>query len=256
MDSSSIQAYATAARVAAYDADMDLMHPNRHKMVEVMIAVLAASGLEPRAVVDLGTGTGFLLERLLRRFPSCRAIAIDGSQEMMATAKSRLGTLAERVEFRSGDFRQPEAFGLKIHSADAVVSAYALHHLNLEEKARTIGYCRRLLKENGWFLNADLVREEDEFLERLTQDMRVSGIVARSQGRDTRFRNAADTRRFLEDLQRNECDQPQKEADDLRVMRECGYSHVTLFWKETREVVYGGIRPAGADAGQVTGAAR
>ncbi|MGP8247684.1 MAG: hypothetical protein ACLQVN_24625 [Bryobacteraceae bacterium] len=42
MDSSSAQAYETSARVAACDADMDLAHPNRDKMVEVMIAVLAA----------------------------------------------------------------------------------------------------------------------------------------------------------------------------------------------------------------------
>jgi hypothetical protein len=123
-----------------------------------------------------------------------------------------------------------------------VVSAYALHHLNPGEKAHLIGHCRALLKESGWFLNADLVVEEDEFLEDLTQQMRVSGIVDRAEGRDPRFPDAAATRRFIDDLQRNECDQPQKAADDLRLVRECGYRHVTLFWKDTREVVFGGIR--------------
>ena len=244
MPSPSVQAYDVSARVAAYDADMDLMHPNRHKMAEVIAAVLAASAPEPRLVVDLGTGTGFLLDKLLRRFPNCRAIAIDGSAQMMASAKSRLGELAARVEFVVADFRQPEAFGLAADSADAVVSAYALHHLNLEEKARVAASCRTVLKRNGWFLNADLVAAEDDFLERLTQDMRVAGIVERAQGRDPRFRTAADTRRFIDDLERNECDQPQKESDDLRILSECGYSHVTLFWKETREVVWGGIRGA------------
>lgn len=202
-------------------------------------------GLELRSVVDLGTGTGFLLDRLLRRFPSCRAVAIDGSQQMAAAAKSRLETLADRVEFVIGDFRQPEALGVETNSADAVVSAYALHHLNLQEKAKIIRHCHALLKPNGWFINADLVAAEDELLEALTQQMRVSGIVDRARGRDPRFTDATKTRRFLDDLQRNECDQPQKEADDLRVMRECGYGHVTMFWKETREVVYGGIRQTG-----------
>jgi ubiquinone/menaquinone biosynthesis C-methylase UbiE len=242
MDSSSVQAYETSARVAAYDADMDLMHPNRHKMVEVIRAVLAASTSDPRLVVDLGTGTGFLLERLLRRFPNCRAVAIDGSQQMVAAAKSRLGALAERVEFVVGDFRQPETLGAEIESADAVVSAYAFHHLNLQEKAELIGRCRGLLKENGWLLNADLVVSDDDFLEALTQQMRVSGIVDRASGRDPRFPDATETRRFLDALQLNECDQPQNEADDLRILRECGYRHVSLFWKDTREVVYGGVR--------------
>jgi tRNA (cmo5U34)-methyltransferase len=242
MDSSSVQAYETVARVAAYDADMDLMHPNRHKMVDVITAVLAAAA-EPRLVVDLGTGTGFLLARLLRRFPNCRAVAIDGSQQMVGEAKSRLGDLAQRVEFVIGDLRHPETLGAATGVADAVVSAYALHHLNLEEKAELLGRCRARLKEGGWFLNADLVAEEDEFLEGLTQEMRVAGIVERARGRDPRFPDAAATRRFLDDLQRNECDQPQKLADDLRIARECGYGHVTLLWKDTREVVWGGVRP-------------
>ncbi|MGO9227891.1 MAG: class I SAM-dependent methyltransferase [Bryobacteraceae bacterium] len=242
MNSSSVRAYEIAARVAAYDADMDLMHPNRHKMVEVIIAVLAASTPDPRLVVDLGTGTGFLLERLLRRFPNCRAVAVDGSQQMVAEAKSRLGTLAQRVAFAIGDLRRPETLRVEIGSADAVVSAYALHHLSLQEKAELMGRCRALLKEGGWLLNADLVAEEDELLEALTQQMRVSGIVDRAQGRDPRFPDAAATRHFLDELQRNECDQPQELADDLRIVREFGYGHVTLFWKDTREVVYGGMR--------------
>jgi ubiquinone/menaquinone biosynthesis C-methylase UbiE len=242
MGSSSVQAYEIAARVAGYDADMDLMHPNRHKMVEVIMAVLAAATPEPRLVVDLGTGTGFLLDRLLRRFPNCRAVAIDGSQQMVAAAKSRLGSLAERVEFVIGDLREPATLHAAADSADAVVSSYALHHLTLEEKVELIGRCRALLKAGGWFLNADIVVEEDELVEALTQQVRASGIVDRARGRDPRFPDAAATRRFLDELQRNESDQPQRLADDLHVVQDCGYRHVTLFWKDTREVVYGGVR--------------
>jgi len=62
-----------------------------------------------------------------------------------------------------------------------VVSAYALHHLNLQEKAELMERCRARLKEDGWFLNADLVVSEDEFLEALTQQMRVAGIVDRAE---------------------------------------------------------------------------
>jgi ubiquinone/menaquinone biosynthesis C-methylase UbiE len=242
MDSPSIQAYGDSARVAAYDADMDLMHPNRHKMAQVMIEILADSGKDPRMVIDLGTGTGFLLDRVLRRFPTCQAIAIDGSREMVAMAQSRLGPVAGRVRFLTGDFRRLEDLDLGADSADAVISAYALHHLSLAEKAKTVERCRALLKPDGWFLNADLAIAEDDFLEALVQRMRVSGIVDRSRGQDPRFRDHAETRRFLDGLERHECDQPLKQADDLRLMRDCGYRHVTTFWKDTREVVYGAVR--------------
>ena len=42
MKSTSIAAYELPVRVASYDADMDAMHPNRHKMVSVALEKLAA----------------------------------------------------------------------------------------------------------------------------------------------------------------------------------------------------------------------
>ena len=48
MSAESIQAYDLPGRVANYDADMDLMHPNRHKMAETIESVLAVSGAPPR----------------------------------------------------------------------------------------------------------------------------------------------------------------------------------------------------------------
>jgi hypothetical protein len=39
MNSTSIAAYELPARVASYDADMDVMHPNRHKMVGIALEI-------------------------------------------------------------------------------------------------------------------------------------------------------------------------------------------------------------------------
>lgn len=242
MASHSIQAYETAARVAAYDADMDLMHPNRHPMAAVILDVLAASATPPSLIVDLGTGTGFLLQRLLTRFPHCRAVAVDGSAEMAAMAQSRLGELADRVRFVVADFRAPAAFAVEPGTADAVVSAYALHHLNLPEKREALARCRELLRPGGWFLNADLIVAESAEMEHLTQQMRVAGIVARAAGADPRFQTAQQTRQFLDELERNECDQPLRESDDLEILTQAGFRHPTALWKHTREIVTAAMR--------------
>jgi hypothetical protein len=50
------------------------------------------------------------------------------------------------------------------------------------------------------------------------------------------------TRQFLDELERNEGDQPIRPAEDLRILHEAGFAHVTTFWRETREIVYGGMR--------------
>ena len=102
----SIKAYDFPERVASYDADMDLMHPNRRKMVDIALEVFP---FDPRAyftALDLGVGTGFFSQEVLRRFPNCQVIAIDGSPSMTEMAKIRLAPQLKRVDLRVGDFRR------------------------------------------------------------------------------------------------------------------------------------------------------
>jgi len=238
----SIRAYDLPGRVANYDADMDLMHPNRHKMAESIENVLAVSGAPPQLAIDLGTGTGFLVDRLLRAFPDLRILAIDGAEQMVDLARTRLGPLAQRVDFRVGDFRDLKTLCGDAGQADAVVSAYALHHLSADEKLQVLRIAHGMLKPGGWFLNADITLAEDDELDAITQRLRVRGIVQRAKGLDPRFVDASATRRFLDELERNEHDQPVRPAEDLRILRESGFSHVTTFWRETRESVSGGMR--------------
>jgi ubiquinone/menaquinone biosynthesis C-methylase UbiE len=242
MTHESIRAYDLPKRVASYDADMDIMHPNRHKMAEVIESVLTVPGVSPQLVIDIGTGTGFLADRLLRAFSGSRIIAIDGAQQMVDLARTRLGPLAQRVDFRIGDFRNLSGLCGNAAAADAVVSAYALHHLSSGEKLELLRVANRLLKPGGWFLDADLTLAEDDELEELAQRMRVRGIVQRADGRDPRFADVKTTRQFLDEMERNEGDQPLRPAEDLRILHEAGFRHVTTFWRETREVVYGGMR--------------
>ena len=54
MKSTSIAAYERPARVASYDADMDVMHPNRHKMVAIALEILPFDPAAPITALDLG----------------------------------------------------------------------------------------------------------------------------------------------------------------------------------------------------------
>ncbi len=54
----SIAAYSPRERVAAYDADMEIMHPLRRRMVEVVLEILPFRPSQPLLAIDLGTGTG------------------------------------------------------------------------------------------------------------------------------------------------------------------------------------------------------
>jgi ubiquinone/menaquinone biosynthesis C-methylase UbiE len=240
MSSQTIAAYDVPERVAAYDAGMQLMHPNREKMIQIALEMLPFRASDSVNAIDLGAGTGYFSAKFLDRFPTARVTAVDGAAAMLELARLRLGPSVSRVHFIVHDFRNLAALAGNESPFDAVFSSFALHHLNADEKADLIRQADGLLRPGGWFINADIVRAETATAERCMQEIRVNGIVRRAAAGDTRFRDAAATRQYLDELEACDGDQPQTLHQDLAIAQRGGLSWVEVLWKEYREVVYGG----------------
>ena len=240
MTERSIAAYDVSQRVKTYDADMELMHPNRSKMVQIALEVLPFPKAAALQAIELGIGTGYFTERFLNNFPNSRVLGIDGAQAMIELAKARLTSLAARVEFVIGDFRNLRELAPGAGTIDIVFSAYALHHLSRPDKKTVLRRVVELLVPGGWFVNADLIVAGSPELESHLQEIRVTGIVERAAGSDNRFIDLASTRRFLADLEKNERDQPLTLAEDLALLRSSGLKNASAFWLEYRELVSGG----------------
>lgn len=240
MSNNSINAYDLPARVASYDTDMEIMHPNRSKMVDIALEILPFDSGASITALELGTGTGFFTSRFLEHFPNSRLISVDGAQSMVELARVRIGSLVDRVDFRIGDFRQLRQIISHTERCDVVFSSYSLHHLSVREKTDVIRQALRFLHPGGWFVNADIIVSESEYMENLIQEIRVNGIVERASGSDQRFRDREATRSFLSNLEGNEADQPVTLMDDLQILKDADLKDVSVFWLEYREVVYGG----------------
>ena len=239
MTERSIAAYDVSQRVKTYDVDMELMHPNRSKMVQIALEVLPFPKTAALRAIDLGIGTGYFTERFLNNFPNSRVLGIDGAQAMIELAKARLTSLASRVQFVIGDFRRLQELAPDAGTIDVVFSAYALHHLTRPDKETVLRQVVELLVPGGWFVNADLIVSDSPELENRLQQIRIAGIVERAHGSDSRFVDSASTRRFLADLERKEADQPLTLAEDLELLRSSGLKNVSTFWLEYRELVNG-----------------
>lgn len=109
--------------------------------------------LPPRmgALLDIGTGTGRLLEIAAPR--AAQALGVDASREMLALARARLSErgLADRATVRQGDmYRLP----LPDASQDAATLIMVLHYA--EDPAAALAEAARVLKPGGALLVADL----------------------------------------------------------------------------------------------------
>lgn len=240
MSERSIAAYDLSHRVKTYDADMDLMHPNRSKMVDVALEVLPFPRTTALRAIDLGIGTGYFTERFLNHFPNSRVLGVDGAPAMIELAKVRLTSLASRVQFVVGDFRKLQDLAPGAGTVDVVFSAYALHHLHRVDKENVLRQVAELLVPGGWFVNADLIVADSPEVENRLQQIRVAGIAERAGDTDSRFTDLALTRQFLTDLELKEADQPLTLAEDLALLRGSGLKNSSAFWLEYRELVSGG----------------
>lgn len=126
---------------------------------EVEVAVRSAlDGFEADLHVDLGTGTGRMLELLATQARA--AVGIDFSREMLRVARTRL----ERAQFahcqvRHGDIqRLPLADGC----ADLVTIHHVLHFL--DEPAAALREAARLLRRDGRLIIVDFAPHHLESL--------------------------------------------------------------------------------------------
>jgi ubiquinone/menaquinone biosynthesis C-methylase UbiE/DNA-binding transcriptional ArsR family regulator len=155
-----------AARVAAaqvyfrqHAAEWDRIR-HLHAADEAVEAEISAALAERpfRSVLDLGTGTGRMLELLGVDIE--RGVGIDLSLDMLAFARARL----DRAGLRHCSVRQGDVYDLSLprDSFDVVVIHQVLHFL--DDGARAVREAARVLRPQGRLLIVDFAPHDLEFL--------------------------------------------------------------------------------------------
>ena len=101
---------------------------------------IVANGRQPlRRFLDLGAGDGALSAVLLSRYPAAEPVLLDFSPPMLDAAKEQLAPLATRPTLIETDLATSAWRDAVIAHApfDAIVSGFAIHHLE-DERKRTL----------------------------------------------------------------------------------------------------------------------
>ena len=134
---------------------------------EVEDAIARALGGESLGrLVDIGTGTGRMIELFGREAES--AVGIDKSSEMLRLARAKLHAASVAASLRQGDmYALPLADG----SADCVLLHQVLHYAHAPAEA--IGEAARVLGPAGRLLIVDFAPHEREELRERAQHVRL-----------------------------------------------------------------------------------
>lgn len=104
---------------------------------ETLIEAVLGSGLKPKRILDLGTGTGCILLTLLHEIPSATGIGVDLSAEACETAQKNAEAqdISGRAEFVNGNWTDSidEKFDLIVSNPPYIPSETIL---NLEKNVR------------------------------------------------------------------------------------------------------------------------
>jgi len=125
--------------------------------VEAALVEIIASA-DPRDLLDIGTGTGRMLEILAPRVE--HALGIDQSREMLSIARVNLA----RAGLENGSVRLGDMYQLAVpdSSFDAVVIHQVLHYA--DRPAAAIAEAARVLRPNGILMLVDFAPHGLEFL--------------------------------------------------------------------------------------------
>ncbi len=111
-------------------------------------------------ILDIGFGTGILTKKLYD--DGYEIYGIDFSQKMIEIAKEKM-PLASLIKY---DFSKGLPEEIKDHSFDYIISTYAMHHLEDEEKNEFIEKLENYLNEDGKSIIGDIAFKTRELLEK------------------------------------------------------------------------------------------
>lgn len=160
-----------------------LQGPMFSRIHDTVLDARTATGAAPRDLLDVGCGTGRLLELAARRWGDAELTGIDVSEKMIAEARRRLQS-DTRFDFKQGD---AAALPLADAAFDTAFSTMSFHHWG--DQTSGIKEMARVLRPGGLFVLADVDAPLLVFL--------FGAVFDRSKL--PRPRSPADIRRLLEE---------------------------------------------------------
>jgi len=120
--------------------------------------LISQGNVEPgHHILDVGCGTGTFVVRLKRQYPAAQVIGLDPDPKAILRAEAKLRRAGVSVQLDRGFSDQ---LPYKDESFDRVFSSFMFHHLDDQERAKTLREVFRVLKRGGSFHLLDFVPKD------------------------------------------------------------------------------------------------
>ena len=215
-----VDPFTDSQAVARYTEGPPRIVPGYDGMQRMTTLLLAERVHEEARVLVVGAGGGLELKAFAQAHPGWTFDGVDPAPEMLKLAEQVLGPFASRATLHQGYIDDAP-----IGPFDAATCLLTLHFLAPEERRRTIAEVHRRLKPGAPFVVAHLSIPQGEGEGDGERGLWLSRYAAFAVGSGIEPDKAANARAAI-DAQLTILTPEQDEA----MLREAGFSHVSLFY--------------------------
>ena len=218
----------------------DLLVVGRKRSLQTMKSFYSHFLLQnkPNTILDLGCGDGILTRELLSVDDSISATLIDGSVDMLETARQKLPGIKD-VKFIHSSFQELIKDDLDLGQFDFTVSSLAIHHLDTEGKKKLFKFIYAHLEDGGYFMNIDTVRAQSDKIEEWQIALWKEGVMEKQPPPEAEAIFEQMVSQYTEEFHYNNVDSLESQ---MTALKEIGFQNVDCCFKRGMFAIYCGTK--------------
>jgi trans-aconitate methyltransferase len=222
-----------------YDTRSEFDKGDRQRQGHYLLEAVGFSGRPVHRFIELGCGTGYFSELVLKAFPSAQGLLIDDSEAMLTEARRRLAAFSNQVTCLCQRIEAaPSAAGWE--SVDLVLCAMTLHLLTPAARRRSLELACEALGDGGILVLIGRFLATDAEHARLLEYLGCSDMRRRMQAVFGPASVASPEMQLARVIQRDR----QREAEEpnahmsieeyVELAKECGFRSAHVMFQEAR----------------------
>jgi tRNA (cmo5U34)-methyltransferase len=176
--------------------------------------------IEPDIWLDIGCGTGTLVQKALEEFDNTYFILADPSQEMLNLARNKLSKQFDRLKF----LEPAETGNITIGDCkpDVITAIQSHHYMSLNERFEATNNCYGILKNNGIYITFENVRPTTS-----------SGVeIGKEYWKNFQVSMVRDQKEVEINLKRFDVEYfPITIEEHISLLKKSGFNVVEIFWR-------------------------
>lgn len=220
------QGWESSEAAKHYLRTVDIVVPRRREILTTIADLAAAFIPDQASILDLGSGAGDVTAAILEIKPEASVCMVDFSEEMTRLSRERFRH-NPRIRILKRDLND----GIPDGRFDCVVSCFAIHHVQPENRVKLYSSICEGLPPGGLFINGDRFVEESGNISEYLFDQWIGIMVTQINEKLGVDKSFAEIKEFQRKNEKEMGDKPGTIWESARDLRQAGFKTVDCIWK-------------------------